>query len=346
MDIEYYPEIKEIAEYLKHMKFRSRFFGGCDQESVLYHMQEITNKYKNFIENLLSKLTKTENNEKELSFEISLLREKKLDDAKQIAVLQEKLDAAILAETENSRRHEGFDQTLLEIRELQETLNRQAQTQAQTLETILEMRSTQETTNEKVDGQAKSLNVLLELRDMQHAATIKAQEQSKAFEEALKLKLDELEATLKDYFEQQKKLMAEQDKAPNQTPYQQQYVPYAPPYVPPYPQFMSYAHGNPGLHSQPQYEVPTPTHKPFVEVNSELFNNGAQIPRRSERHVSYPKDWDQGESGMPYNQFRGSLETMLSDIEKVEERIKQGYAEMASPDKEKQKRTPQYYERL
>jgi len=40
------PEIQVIAEYLRNMKFRRKLFGGCDEASVLDHIEKITLQYE------------------------------------------------------------------------------------------------------------------------------------------------------------------------------------------------------------------------------------------------------------------------------------------------------------
>jgi len=48
------PEIQEIAAYLRNMKFKRKVFGGCDPESVLNHMYQVTAQYETIIASLLS----------------------------------------------------------------------------------------------------------------------------------------------------------------------------------------------------------------------------------------------------------------------------------------------------
>ncbi|MDR2686281.1 MAG: hypothetical protein LBB75_00890 [Oscillospiraceae bacterium] len=40
------PEIQNIAEYLRGMEFRKKFFGGVDAESVLEHFSAVTLQYE------------------------------------------------------------------------------------------------------------------------------------------------------------------------------------------------------------------------------------------------------------------------------------------------------------
>jgi len=43
------PEIQNIAEYLRGMEFRKKFFGGVDAESVLEHFSAVTLQYEAII---------------------------------------------------------------------------------------------------------------------------------------------------------------------------------------------------------------------------------------------------------------------------------------------------------
>ena len=53
MNIEEIPAIQSIAEYLRSMRFKKKFFGGCDIESVLEHFVVVTEKYEEIIRALL-----------------------------------------------------------------------------------------------------------------------------------------------------------------------------------------------------------------------------------------------------------------------------------------------------
>ncbi|MCL2884375.1 MAG: hypothetical protein FWF49_02670 [Oscillospiraceae bacterium] len=47
------PQLKEIEEYLRHMAFKKKAFGGCDTEDVLDHFSAITQKYEALISALM-----------------------------------------------------------------------------------------------------------------------------------------------------------------------------------------------------------------------------------------------------------------------------------------------------
>ena len=48
------PEIREIASYLRNMTFKRKVFGGCDPESVLNHLYQVTAQYETIISSLLA----------------------------------------------------------------------------------------------------------------------------------------------------------------------------------------------------------------------------------------------------------------------------------------------------
>jgi DNA anti-recombination protein RmuC len=52
MELRKIPEINEIAEYLRTMKFKMKLFGGCDMESVLDHFAAVSEKYNTIITTL------------------------------------------------------------------------------------------------------------------------------------------------------------------------------------------------------------------------------------------------------------------------------------------------------
>jgi len=54
VDLRSLKEIQDIAAYLRNMKIRHKAFGGCDPESVLSHLYEITLQYETLIAGLLS----------------------------------------------------------------------------------------------------------------------------------------------------------------------------------------------------------------------------------------------------------------------------------------------------
>jgi len=47
------PEIQSIAAYLRQMQFKRKAFGGCDEESVLDHISQITLQYEAVVSALL-----------------------------------------------------------------------------------------------------------------------------------------------------------------------------------------------------------------------------------------------------------------------------------------------------
>ena len=56
MEIRQMPAIQEIAEYLRNMTFKRKWFGGCDLEDVLDHFSDVTQKYELVISTLLMQL--------------------------------------------------------------------------------------------------------------------------------------------------------------------------------------------------------------------------------------------------------------------------------------------------
>ena len=48
-ELQQMPEIQNIAEYLRNMKFRKKTFGGCDAESVLEHFAAVSQMYEAII---------------------------------------------------------------------------------------------------------------------------------------------------------------------------------------------------------------------------------------------------------------------------------------------------------
>jgi len=49
------PEIQEIGEFLRNMKFKKKVIGGCDEESVLDYILEVTEMYEKIILDLINK---------------------------------------------------------------------------------------------------------------------------------------------------------------------------------------------------------------------------------------------------------------------------------------------------
>jgi len=48
------PEIQKIGEFLRKMKFKKKVFGGCDEESVLDTILEVTEMYEKIILDLIN----------------------------------------------------------------------------------------------------------------------------------------------------------------------------------------------------------------------------------------------------------------------------------------------------
>lgn len=49
------PEVQEIAEYLRVMKFKKKVVGGCDKDDVLMHMEKVTQMYDKVIDSQIRK---------------------------------------------------------------------------------------------------------------------------------------------------------------------------------------------------------------------------------------------------------------------------------------------------
>lgn len=50
------PEVQQISEYLRTMKFKKRALGGCDEEDVLKHFERVVGLYERAMENQQSEL--------------------------------------------------------------------------------------------------------------------------------------------------------------------------------------------------------------------------------------------------------------------------------------------------
>ena len=59
------PEIQAIAQYLRDMKLKKNLFGGCDKESVLDCILEVTKKYEAILVELF---TRQERKDREIAF--------------------------------------------------------------------------------------------------------------------------------------------------------------------------------------------------------------------------------------------------------------------------------------
>ena len=54
-NLRHMPEIQNIAAYLREMTFRHKAFGGCDEESVLDHISNVTLQYEAVLSMLLTR---------------------------------------------------------------------------------------------------------------------------------------------------------------------------------------------------------------------------------------------------------------------------------------------------
>ena len=66
------PEIQEIAQYLRGMKLKKKLFGGCDEESVLNYILEVTKKYEAILVGLFAQLEQKDQEIALLRYELSI----------------------------------------------------------------------------------------------------------------------------------------------------------------------------------------------------------------------------------------------------------------------------------
>ena len=72
------PEIQAIAEYLRHMTFKRRAFGGVDTENVLDHFSCVTLQYEAILSDYLARNREAARQIAGLQMELEQVRQKNM----------------------------------------------------------------------------------------------------------------------------------------------------------------------------------------------------------------------------------------------------------------------------